>query len=132
LRESVNEYLAWMFIEHYWGADSLSKCMRMAEAYYKGYVTDSTERPLMEITQNFKNSEDAIVVYYKGPLIVNELRKALGDENWSRFIQEFYSDYKGKFATYNDFLSILSRYDPGHSITDKLNYRLTSKGLPEN
>ena len=131
LRESVNEYLAFMFLEHYWGADSLAKCLDMAKAYYKEYVNDTNERTLLEIPQQFTTWEEAVVVYYKGPLIVHELRKMLGDENWDAFIKQFYSSYKNKYATYGDFIKTLSLYDKSGKITNTLNNYLITKGFQE-
>lgn len=131
LRESVNEYLTFMFFEHYWGADSLDKCLETAKAYYKGYVNDTNERLLFEIPQQFSTWEEAVVVYYKGPLIVHELRKMLGDENWQAFIKQFYSLFKNKYATYNDFIKTLSFYDKDGNITRALNNYLNTKGFKE-
>ena len=131
LRESVNEYLTFMFIEHYWGADSLAKCIDMAKAYYKEYVNGTNEKPLFEVPQQFSTWEEAVVVYYKGPLIVHELRKMLGDENWESFIKTFYSLYKDKYATYDDFIQTLSVYDQKGFITKSLNNYLSTKGFKE-
>ncbi len=129
LRESVNEYLAYRFIEQYWGKDSLTKCLDLAKSYYKGYVNDSNERSLMDIPQQFTSWEEAVVVYYKGPLIVHELRKMLGDKQWDALIRKFYTSYKDKFATYDDFLQILAEFDKTGNIPQTLNTYLTTKGL---
>jgi aminopeptidase N len=131
LRESVNEYLTFMFIEHYWGVDSLAKCKDMARAYYKEYVNDTNEKPIFEVPQQFSTWEEAVVVYYKGPLIADELRKILGDENWVSFIKTFYALYKDKYATYDDFIQTLSVYDQNGLITKTLNNYLSTKGFKE-
>jgi aminopeptidase N len=131
LRESVNEYLTYMFFENYWGADSLNTCIDMAKAYYNGYITPENDKLILDIPQQFTTWEEAVIVYYKGPLIVHELRNMLGDEDWERFIKSFYATYKNKYATYNDFITVLSNYDKNSKITMTLTHFLNSKGLPE-
>ena len=77
------------------------------------------------------NNHTFRIVDYKGQLIVNELRKMLGDENWESFIKTFYSLYKDKYATYDDFIQTLSVYDQKGFITKSLNNYLSTKGFKE-
>lgn len=131
LRESMNEYLTFMFIEHYWGSDSLAKCLKIADSYYKTYVNDSNERNLFEIPQQYSSWEEAVVIYYKGPLIVHELRKMLGDENWVGFIKRFYFDFRNKYATIDDFYKTLSVFDTDGHIVKTLDNYLKTKGFKQ-
>ena len=132
LRESVNEYLNIMFIGQYWGADSLTKCLQIALSYYKQYINIDNEKVLIEIPQQFITWEEAVVVYYKGALIVHELRKMLGDKKWEEFLKKYYSKYKNKYSTYNDFIITLSQFDKKGAITTRLNNYLKTKGFQEN
>ncbi|MEI6767003.1 MAG: M1 family aminopeptidase [Bacteroidota bacterium] len=131
LRESMTEYLTYMFIEQYWGADSLAKCLETANSYYKYYVNDTNEKLLFDIPQQFTTWEEAVVVYYKGPLIIHEIRKQMGDANWQHFINRFYISYRNKYAGYNDFIKTLLVYDQNGAITETLNNYLKTKGFKE-
>lgn len=131
LRESVNEYLAYMFFEDYWGADSLVKCLETARAYYQGYVNDDNEKLLFDIPQQFTSWEEAVVVYYKGPMIVHQLRMMLGDDKWKQFLGQYYSENKNKYSTYDDFIRVLSLYDKNGEVRKTLYQYLNSKGFRE-
>lgn len=48
------------------------------------------------------------------------------------FIKQFYSLFKNKYATYNDFIKTLSFYDKDGNITRALNNYLNTKGFKEN
>ena len=94
-------------------------------------MNTENEKVLFEIPQQFTTWEEAVVVYYKGPLIVHELRKMLGDEQWRKIIKLFYTLCKDKFATYNDFLTTLARFDKNGEITKRLDNYLKTKGFNE-
>lgn len=132
LRESMDEYLTYMFIENYWNNDSLQKCIKISRLYYKSYVNNSSEKCLFDIPHQFNSWEEAVIIYYKGPLIVQKLRESLGNQKWISFLRKFYSTYKDKFATYSDFEAILSLYDNDGSIRASLTKLLTTKGPVEN
>jgi hypothetical protein len=132
LRESVNEYLTFRFIENYWGNDSLMKCLDLANAYYREYITDSNEKLIFDIPQQFTTWEEAVIVYYKGPLIVHELRKLMGNENWEIFIKQFYSMNKNKYATYDDFIKTLSVFDKNGIVANSLYQYINTKGFKRN
>jgi hypothetical protein len=130
LRESVNEYLTYMFIEHYWGKDSMDKCLDTAKTYCREYITEENDKPLYEVPQQFSSWEEAVIVYYKGPLIVNELRRMLGDEKWVAFIRKYYSMYQDQYATYDDFLKVLADFDSTGKISVSLNNYLKKQRIP--
>ena len=85
----------------------------------------------VDIPQQFSSWEEAVVVYYKGPLIVHELRKMLGNEVWIRFVKRFYSLYKNKYANYDDFVRTLSVFDKNGTVVTALNHYLMTKGFQE-
>lgn len=75
----------------------------------------------------FQNWDDyGPTVYTRGAVILDELREKLGDEKFFQVMQEYFSEYKYKIATTDDFISITERV-AGQQLDDFFNSWLLAK-----
>lgn len=57
--------------------------------------------------KQFKNWDDyGPAVYNGGAITLDQLRKAVGDEVFFKILQTYYSQYKFKIATTQDFIDV--------------------------
>src|SRR3990172_353146 len=74
------------------------------------YKDKSKEVPIFEI-RNVSTQDDGLVIYQKGPLVVNKLKNLMGNESYEKFIKEIYSSYYNKLLTFDEYIKVLSKYD---------------------
>lgn len=130
LQLSLPHYLRLMYLERTKGEDAFSQGMQGGLNAYKEVV--GTEKDVAILDVDFPDTkEKSRVIYGKGPLVIDQVRRQIGDQNWERFIQDIYKDFKGKILTYDDFLNYLSKYDRKGAALLKLKKMVSEKGLPE-
>jgi aminopeptidase N len=57
-----------------------------------------------------KPPPEAVVVYFNGAHFLQDLRQRIGDESFWAFIQDYFSQNKGRIATSEDFFRILDEH----------------------
>ena len=73
--------------------------------------------------------EKGLVVYGKGPFVLDLLKKEMGDIKWKNFIRELYLNYLGKILTYDIFKNNLKKYDKSGNLILKFDKMMTEKGI---
>ena len=103
--EPMAEYMKLMYFNYSEGEKYFSA--KMNEYKYE-YDTEiyNTAKDVPVIDGDSKR-----VVYLKGPIILDNLRARLGEENWLNLLKDIYTNYSGKFFTYKDLLNIISKFD---------------------
>ncbi len=73
---------------------------------YKGSFSNG--ETILRPVYDFKTSNDyALLVYYKGAVMLNELRNKVGDEAFYNIMKTYYEGYKFKNATTQDFIHVV-------------------------
>ncbi|MEI6682269.1 MAG: hypothetical protein WCO44_06560 [Bacteroidota bacterium] len=111
-----------MYVEHLYGADSLKRLLRgLYLKNYTGIVKKETDVPIMEVVSVNNSVEEAQSVYSKGPLVLHQLRRCMGDENRNGCIKRIYDDFRKKLFTLEDFKRYIARYDSRRRCLARLN-----------
>ncbi len=74
--------------------------------------------------------EKGIVLYAKGPYLLDQARSRLGEDGWIRFLKRLYRDHIGRVVTLDAFFATLATEDPGDRTTSWLKKQVWSTGLP--
>lgn len=129
LEESVNEYFRALYIQQTFGVDSFKNELETYLANYN-YIDKSKEVPIFEI-RNVSTQDDGLVIYQKGPLVVNKLKNLMGNESYEKFIKEIYSSYYNKLLTFDEYIKVLSKYDTKGQLANELIKLLSETGYSE-
>jgi hypothetical protein len=104
IKESLNEYLSFLFAKKYYGQNFFDNLIDSCQNQYNIIKNTEKDKPLYEMKFNSNNT----VVYNKGSLIINEIVKKMGDENWLSFMKIFYLKYAGcPNLNYEKFIALL-------------------------
>jgi hypothetical protein len=94
LRESFANFSNAYFVEKTTGQDRLAA--DMAKLFWMGLQTDVVCGP---------ESDSERAAYLKGHLVLNILRKEMGDEQFFKVLKQFASKYQGGHVTMSDFIN---------------------------
>lgn len=132
VEESFNEYLRAMYVEHEYGSDSLKSILKNVYlANYNALVKDGKHVSVLDVNSVNSSTEEAQCIYAKGPMILHQLRKCIGDKDWNDLIKRIYNDFQNRFFTLQDLKIYISKYDNSGNCLKSFNDFLISKGIPE-
>lgn len=132
VEESLNEYLRAMYIEHIYGADSLSRILKdVYLANYNAIVKNGQDVSILDVGSVNNSPEEAQCIYAKGPIVLHQVRRCMGEANWNSFIKKVYHDFKNRLLTLDDFKKHISKYDHEGQCLRLFNTLLITKGIPE-
>jgi predicted metalloprotease with PDZ domain len=69
---------------------------------FTNYVNEENDFPISEFTSRHNSASESIG-YGKSLMMFHQLRKEVGDENFTSILKEFYKNNKFKTASFNDF-----------------------------
>lgn len=108
LDEGFATYSESIYVENEFGKQS--------QRYYMENVTENEQEAIsskvfdgvvLRSLKQFKNWDDyGPAVYNGGAITLDQLRKAVGDEVFFKILQTYYSQYKFKIATTQDFIDV--------------------------
>jgi len=102
LDESMATYSEAMYFDKYYGSDMMKQIINQRVGMTK------FERSTNDSMDKFKTgSEYSLVVYSKGAYILDQFKKRVGDENFTKVLRKYYNDYKFKNACTDDFLGVV-------------------------
>lgn len=132
VEESLTEYLRAMYIEHEYGIDSLNHILKNVYfANYTNLVKAGQDASILDVVSVNNSIEEAQCIYAKGPIVLHQVRKCMGDENWNTMIKGIYIRFKNRRFTLEDFKNCVSKYQNDGQCLNLLNNLLISKGIPE-
>lgn len=132
VEESFNEYLRAMYIEHEYGNDSLKSVLKnVSLANYNVLVKEGKDVSVFDVNSVSNSTEEAQCIYAKGPMILHQLRKCIGDKDWNDLMKRIYNDFQNRIFTLQDLKIYISKYDNDGNCLKSFNDFLTSKGIPE-
>lgn len=109
LSEGFATYLTHLYMEQRYGTDSLKREMERDRddviTFYKKrktpVVDTSSRKDLLQLLN--------VNAYQKGSWVLHMLRRKLGNDIFQKGLQTYYTDYKGKNASTNDFMRVMEK-----------------------
>ena len=97
--EGLTAYLADHLMQEQRGEDAVYR--RSTLQKYRDYVSSAQDFPLVQFRGRHSAATEAIG-YGRTMMGFHALRRAVGDENFRKFLARFYRDFKGKRASFDD------------------------------
>lgn len=109
LKETLNEFMTFMFVRSYFGEDVYQDIINKCKEKYQSIKNSTNDIPLIDITKNNNN----IIVYNKGPWILDCIARKIGYDNLIESIALFYQRYaRTPSLCYNDFIELFAKQYP--------------------
>ena len=113
--ESLANYTAILYFEDRYGKEKAKQIMdtHLRETYAMGRMMGGSDRPANLRTSAYAgNIQYGAVVYGKGALYYDALRRAAGDAAFFDALRTYYARYQGRLAAPRDFIGILKTKAP--------------------
>jgi aminopeptidase N len=113
--ESLANYTAVLYFEDRYGKERAAQIMdtHLRQTYAMGRMMGGPDRPANLRTSAYAgNVQYGAVVYGKGALFYDALRRATGDAAFFEALRLYYARYQGKLAAPRDFINILKAKAP--------------------
>ncbi len=127
---SLPHYLRLMYIHQTKGDESFLESLQEPLVKYKEFAGTENDIPIINIDSP-DSKEKSIILYGKGPFIINRIVKKMGNEKWLSFLHNLYKTFYGKILSYNEFEKSISAYDDTGTILTLLKQSIEQKGMPE-
>jgi len=127
---SLPHYLRLMYIKDSKNSDAFVEQLHKPYRDYKGIAVTDKDVPIIDIDR-IDTREKGLVIYGKGPFLLDILKREMGEMNWNNFIRELYLNYVGKILTYDTFKNNLAKYNKNGSLILKFDEMMNDKGLIE-
>lgn len=109
IKESLNEFMTLMFLRHYYGEKLYRSLIEKYAQEYLQIKDTPQDEPFINIVENNNN----IIVYNKGPLVLDWIAQEIGYENLTKTISQFYRENAGKYPLrYSDLIKLLNKTYP--------------------
>ncbi len=100
LDESLAQYATLMYVEKTKGPLAAAAVRQVAfERPYRQLVDEGRDQMVGQPVRAFSESDYGAVVYAKGPLFFDALRKAMGDRTFHAFLRAYFEAYRYRIAT---------------------------------
>jgi hypothetical protein len=110
LDESLAQYATLMYIEETKGSLAATVARQLAfERPYRQLVDEGRDQRVGQPVRAFSESDYGAVVYAKGPLFFDALRKSMGDRAFHTFLRAYLEAYRYRIATPEALLSTAER-----------------------
>ncbi|MGE5140712.1 MAG: M1 family metallopeptidase [Rudaea sp.] len=108
--EALTQYTAYIYEQDLHGsrAGDFVK-QQVFQSRYDTAVKDGRDAPVGLPVSSYTDVQYSEIVYGKGPLFFDLVRKQMGDEKFFQFLQTYYHQYKYKVATPDDMLRVMEQ-----------------------
>lgn len=127
---SLPHYLRLMYLRQTQGEKSFLESLQEPLVKYKEFAGKENDIPLLNIDSP-NSREKSLILYGKGPVVLNRIENKMGNEKWLSFLQNLYKSFRGKILTYANFEKYISKYDESGNILTLLKQLIAQKGMPE-
>ena len=128
---SLPHYLRLMYVKESNNTDAFIKQLEKPYHAYKEIAGTDNDVPIIDIDR-IDTKEKALVIYGKGPFVLDLLKGEMGEMDWSNFLRELYLNYTGKILTYDNFKTNLAKYDKDGNMILKFDKIMINKGIVDN
>ena len=119
-----------MYLRQTQGEELFVESLQEPLVKYKEFAGKENDIPIIDIDSP-NSREKSLILYGKGPFVLNRIEKKMGNEKWLSFLQNLYKSFRGKILTYTEFEKYISKYDETGNILTLLKQLITQKGMPE-
>jgi hypothetical protein len=124
---SLPHYLRLMYLKDTEGEDAFNKQIENLSDKYSEFAGSEKDIPIFDI--DFPNTkEKGILLYCKGVLVLDEIKKQLDEPNWTNLLKYLYENYYGKIIQMDNFTNCIDKYDPTGICSANLTKMLSEKG----
>lgn len=127
---SLPHYLRLMYIRQTQGEESFLESLNEPIDKYKEFAGKKNDIPIIDI-ESPNSREKSIILYGKGPYVINIIQSAMGNAKWLLFLKSLYKTFRGEILTYAEFEKQISLYDENGNILTLLKEFVEQKGMPE-
>ena len=107
LDESLTQYATSLYVEDRYGSEAaVAEREHNFTARYQREVRDRHDAPVAQPTGAFKRDVYAPMIYGKGPLFYDAVRRAVGDRLFSAWLRVYFVRYRFKIARAEDLLNV--------------------------
>lgn len=108
LDEALTNYSVVLYWEKALGKEGAAEMVsKTYEAPYRAVVKAGRDRPVNGSTSSFDRDSYSTIVYLKGPLFFDALRRRVGDEVYTDIMHAYLQRYRYRVATPDDFLGVV-------------------------
>jgi hypothetical protein len=131
LDESLTQFTSSLVIEDYYGVQA-------ADADRQLYFTTRYERelkagldaPVAQSTGSFERAVYAPIVYGKGPLFFDAVRRAVGDQRYTAWLRTYFTRYRYRIVHAEDLLMTADETGIGSAVRQAYSQWILSSGRP--
>jgi len=128
---SLPHYLRLMYIKESNNTDAFVKQLEKPYHDYEAIAGTDKDVPIIDVDR-INTREKGLVIYGKGPFVLDILKGEMGENNWKHFIRELYLNNVGKILTYDIFKNNLKKYDKSGNLVLKFDKIMIEKGIIKN
>lgn len=121
LDESFTSYATARFFENEYGEYN----KLAVKGSFLAYIYDYNP-PIYRSTDQYSWNDFAVIVYKIGPIVLEDLRRKVGDEKFDDIFKTYYNKYKYKNASLEGFLDIVEEKG-GSEVSEYIRKAFTSK-----
>ena len=126
---SLPQYLSMLYLRDAEDEAAFEREVNSALSQYKPLAGTDADIPVIDITE-LHSRQKARIIYGKGPYILDQLRRGLGDKDFVDFISRLYGEFNGRVMTYDGFMNALRKADRSKSIAGRVRLMLSTTGMP--
>ena len=127
---SLPHYLRLMYIRGSRGEEAFNEALLKPLEKYKEFAGNEDDIPIIDVDMPYTR-EKGLILYAKGPYVLNMIVQEMGVEVWKLFLRDLYKTYIGKIMTMDDFENYINKYDKSGKILTLFKELINEKGLPQ-
>lgn len=127
---SLPHYLRLMFVRDSEGEEAFNNALLKPLDKYKEFAGSERDIPILDVDMP-NTKEKGLILYGKGPYVLNLLAEEMGLENWKLFLRDIYQTFIGKIMTMDDFENHLATFDKTEKAVSLFKKLISEKGMPK-
>jgi hypothetical protein len=131
LDESLTQYSSSLFIEDRYGVQAADADRQLYfSTRYERELKAGRDVPVAQSTGAFERSTYAPIVYGKGPLFFDAVRRAVGDERYTAWLRVYFIRYRYRIVHAEDLLMMADETGIGAAVRQAYSQWILSAGRP--
>lgn len=127
---SLPHYLRLLYVRDNEGESAFDDALLKPLDKYKEFAGGERDIPIINVDMP-NTREKGLILYAKGPYVLNIIAQEMGIETWKLFLRDIYKTFLGKIMTMDDFENYINKYDKSGKSLALFNKLLNEKGLPQ-
>ena len=127
---SLPHYLKLMYIRDKEGEVAFNNALLKPLDKYKEFAGSESDIPIINVDMP-NTREKGLILYAKGPYVLNIIAQEMGIETWKLFLKDLYKTFIGKIMTLDDFENYINKYDKSGKTLALFKKLINEKGLPQ-